>query len=167
VEAPVQLVHSEPGHLVGVVDHVMIEWMPDRPTLAQIDAGTACLRALVKSGAKNGLVIIADGPGSNAVPTEEVRDAFQRRLRAHGSQLAGVAVAVLFGGFSGAAVRGLTTSIALFVRVVPMKVFSSVTEAGAWIAARLAAEGVPTGAARVDAALAEVLAKGRAGMKTR
>jgi hypothetical protein len=107
-------------------------------------------------------VYVVAREGEIQAPPEDLRRAFVEALRDRESNLAAVLMVIEHSGFSGAAVRAVTTGIMLASRTrVPLKVVARAGDGAAWFADLLGDgdAGAPRSAAQLERLVEELRSK--------
>jgi hypothetical protein len=131
-------------NLVGVWNNVLVSVWRDPPTIDDLRFAEKVEREL-EQRYPDGFVTMIILPTSTGPFPTELREEARRISASHSKRLRAIAEVIESRGFAGAAVRSVAAGMALLTPGdIPIKVFSGVEPAAAWLATFLGKEVRPT-----------------------
>jgi hypothetical protein len=144
-----RVIDSGPTHALVLVENVYVFTTNGPPTAVGFAAIKRHLHEATRMHPDGFAYLQVAAVGAErGAPEEDVRRGFIGILRAPPEGLRASAVLILRSGFAGAAVRMVASGILLAARTaLPVKVFSTLDDASAWLIAALEGTRAPTAAA--------------------
>lgn len=157
------MVYSSPSLQLGTVRNLLFSAWVDTPTVADMRAVEHTSHGLARPHPKGNAMLSLVLRGTPRFG-DDVRAAFVRVNSDPTCFPLGSARVLLVPGFAAVAVRAFLNTVTLVSRRVrPVQAFTSVREAAAWLAPKLAGGGVPWTAEEIEALCAPYEAQARAG----